>query len=159
MPSNVKGSIGPQIPSTTWEFMALARDVIGLPAFHRIFGVEKSQVSRWAVNPDFSADSQRNPLDRLRMLFERMVEAGESAAVVSMISELARPLGGPVEVCAPVIPERETVQEELLDIHPACTEHSQSIREDRGIRAVEHWEAMSIKEIREATEKYRQEIG
>jgi len=159
MNSNEKGKMMPEIPTSTWEFMSLAYNVLGKGVFYRIFGVEKSQISRWTVNPDFSADHQRNPIDRLRILFEGMVQAGESAAVMSMISEISRPLGGHIELCTPPTPEKENVQEELLDVHPACTEHAQSIRTKQPVRTVEFWEDKSIQQIKEATEAYRREVG
>jgi hypothetical protein len=159
MHSNEKGNMRPEIPSSTWAFMSLARDHLEVSGLHRIFGVDRSQISRWTKNPAVFDDAQRNPIDRLRLLFERMVEAGEAAAVLSMISELSRPLGGPVEVCAPVTPERETLLDELMDIHPACTEHAQSIRRGDELRTVEHWEVEAIRQIREGTEAYRKGLA
>lgn len=155
MKSKEKGNMSPEIPASTWEFFRLARSVLGNSVINRVFGVEKSQIGRWASNPGLENEHQRNPVDRLRALFEEMIEAGEHAAVMAMISELSRPLGGPVQVCAPVEPERETVQDELLDIHPACTEHAQAIRMGQPVRVVEHWGQEARKQIDQATEIYR----
>lgn len=152
-----KGKSSSAIPTSTWEFFGLARDVLGTGSFWRIFGVEKSQVSRWAVNPDAAADHQRNPLDRLAQLFRLMADSGEREAVVARVADLARIVGmelvEPEQTCRP---EHPTIEQELLDVHPACVEHAQAIRRDDGDQAVEAWEREAIRQIKQATAAYRE---
>jgi len=158
--SKRQGSMTPDIPISSWEFFSLSRDILGSGAFWRIFGVEKSQVSRWAVNPHAAGDSQRNPLDRLGDLFHKMVEAGETEACRTQIAELAKIVG--MELATPDAdcqPEGKPIQDELLDIPPAIVEHCQSIRRRDPIQTVESCERAAIREIRQATAAYKEEVA
>ena len=137
----------------------MARNALEVSGLHAIFGVERSQVSRWTKNPEIYDDAQRNPIDKVKTLFSRMVDAGESAAVAAMVVDLSEPLGCHVEMQSPAVPEHESVQDELLDIHPACAEHAQAIRSGGDMRAVEHWEREAIKQIQQATEAFRLKFG
>lgn len=155
-----KGNSMSDIPTTSWEFFSLSRDVLGTGVFWRIFGVEKSQVSRWAVNPGGAGDTQRNPIDRLADLFHRMVEAGEAEACRAQVAQLARAVG--LELATPDAscrPEGKPLAEEIMDIHPAIVEHAQAMRRGDSVQAVEAWEREAIRQIKQATNSYREDIA
>lgn len=156
MKATKKGNMKTDVPTSTWEFFSLCRDVLGTGVFWRIFGVEKSQVSRWSVNPGAAGDTQRNPLDRIMDLFRRMVEAGEVEACRAQVGEFAQLVGlelsTPEESCRA---EGKPLADEIMDIHPAIVEHAQAIRRGDSSQAVEAWEREAIRQIKQATNAYR----
>lgn len=157
MKASKKGNSMSDIPTTSWEFFSLSRDVLGTGVFWRIFGVEKSQVSRWSVNPGAAGDTQRNPIDRLAELLRRMVEAGEIEACRAQVAELARAVG--LELASPDLacrPEGKSLSDEIMDIHPAVVEHAQAIRRGDSQQAVDAWEREAIRQIKQASNAYRE---
>ena len=126
----------------------------------RIFGMEKSALGRMCINPEIHEDARRNHLDRVALHFRKMLEAGHREAVVAQIAEFAALVG--MELVAPdseCQPEGKPVQEELLDIHPAIVEHAQAIRRRDPLQAVEAWERESVRQIKQATNAYREECA
>lgn len=158
MSTHGKGNFLPDVPTTAWEFYGLSRDVLGASGLHRLYGVEKSQVSRWCCNPDFTADTQRNPIDRLRMHFAVMAGQGHAGAVVAMLRELAEPLAGCLELRQRDEPQHACIRDELLDIPPAVAAHAQAIRMGWPLRGVEELQDHALREIRQATEAYRRAV-
>lgn len=156
MKATEKGNMKADIPTSSWEFFSLSRDVLGTGAFWRIFGVEKSQVSRWSVNPGAAGDTQRNPEDRLLELYARMVDAGEVEACRARVAVFAKAVG--LELADPDAscqPEGKPVHEELMDIHPAVVEHAQAIRRGDSDQAVDAWEREAIRQIKQASRAYK----
>lgn len=80
-------------PARSWEVMAALREALGLAGMQRIFSVGHNQIGRYCRNPDISDDAERNPLDRVRLLLARGVEAGAEEAVRMAVGYLLEPLG------------------------------------------------------------------
>ena len=158
MKATKKGNMKTDVPTSSWEFFSLSRDVLGTGVFWRIFGVEKSQVSRWSVNPSAAGDTQRNPEDRLLELYHRMVEAGEIEACRARVAVFAQAVG--LELSDPDAscqPEGKPLADEIMDIHPAVVEHAQAIRREDPEQAVDAWEREAIRQIKQATRAYKVE--
>lgn len=151
-----KGNVAPQIPTTSWEFMALSRDILGQHAMFRIYGMERSTLGRMCLNPEIHEDARRNLLDRVALHLTKMVEAGEVEACRAQVSELCRIVG--MEMTDPDAscqPEGKPIHEELMDIHPAVVEHAQAIRREDSEKAVDAWEREAIRQIKQATRAYK----
>lgn len=142
-------------PFHTWEFFQACSDALGDQKLQSIYNRSYSEIRRWCRNPDFTSDSSRNPLDRLETMVEQLDKYGRRDVAEAAVRRLAKTLGLDLVNVEPCVPERETVAEELLDIHPAIVEHAKSCRAGE-IRAAEAWERQAIEEIRQATEKARQ---
>jgi len=63
-------------PLTSWEFFLFCRKVLGISFLQKVFQRGHSEIYRWSRDPEFTADSKRNPLDRLRLLLKEMRNQG-----------------------------------------------------------------------------------
>ncbi len=72
----------------SWEVMLLSRDKVGATELQKIFSRGQTQINRYCMNP-LAGDAQRNPIDRLRLMFEKLVEAGEDELVRTSLNILA----------------------------------------------------------------------
>lgn len=151
-----KGIDDTVIPTTSWEFMALSRDILGQPAMFRIYGIEHSALGRMCLNPEEKDDARRNPIDRMILHFARMVRAGEVEACRAQVALFAHEVG--LELADPDAscqPEGKPVHEELMDVHPAVVEHAQAIRRGDSDQAVDAWEREAIRQIKQASRAYK----
>lgn len=82
------------LPGQTWEVFSLAREILGLSSLQRSFGNRStSQIGRWCRNPAYTADSERNPLDQLQLMFRLLTDQGARDIVVAALTLLADPVG------------------------------------------------------------------
>lgn len=146
------------VPSRSWEFYALARDILGAATIFRIFGVEKSQVSRWCHNPEFGGDTARTPTDRLRLLLERMADAGQVDAARAELSGMAQALGCRL-VCDDADPDGATVEAECLDDYPVLTAMHAAIRAGEHPDRVDSLAIRAQAEIAETATLHRRTWG
>ena len=105
----------------SWEIMLLCRERIGATELQKIFSRGQTQINRYCLSP-LSGDAQRNPLDRLRLMFEKLVDAGEAELVRSSLNILAECIDSRVQPVAKLKPDKNTVEEECLDDYPELTE-------------------------------------
>ena len=87
----------------------------------KIFSRGQSQINRYCMSP-LAGDAQRNPLDRLKLMFEQLVEAGEGELVRSSLNILAESIDCRVKPLGNPKPDKDTVEEECLDDFPELTE-------------------------------------
>lgn len=80
-------------PVQSWEAMKDFKDAVGPGTMQKIFSCGQTQINRYCRNPKFTADSERNPLDRLRILLEEAQEAGALEAVLAALEYIVEPLG------------------------------------------------------------------
>lgn len=97
-------------PARSWEVMAALREALGLAGMQCIFSVGHNQIGRYCRNPDISDDAERNPLDRVRLLLARGVEAGAEEAVRMAVGYLLEPLGMKAVPVGEAPPDRETCE-------------------------------------------------
>jgi len=105
----------------SWEIMLLSREKVGATELQKIFSRGQTQINRYCMSP-LCGDAQRNPIDRLRLLFEKLVDAGELELVRSSLNILAETIDCRVSDRAAPSPDKDTVEEECLDDYPEKTE-------------------------------------
>lgn len=115
-------------PARSWEVMAALREALGLAGMQRIFSVGHNQIGRYCRNPDISDDAERNPLDRVRLLLARGVEAGAEEAVRMAVGYLLEPLGMKAVPVGEAPPDRETCEAECLDDYPTLLRLHEAVR-------------------------------
>lgn len=108
-------------PVESWEIMLRCRDTVGATQMQKIFSRGQTQINRYCMSPLYG-DAQRNPIDRLGLLFEQLVEAGEQETVRAALNILAEPIGCRVQPTETPVPDKATVEEECLDDYPELTE-------------------------------------
>jgi hypothetical protein len=102
-------------PVESWEMMRDLKAAVGLTEMQKIFSVGTTQINRYCRNPEFTADSERNPLDRLRIMFREANDAGASETVRAALDFLMAPLGLRIMPVENIEPDRPTTKDEQLD--------------------------------------------
>lgn len=98
----------------SFEMMQQIKDAIGAVKMQKIFSVGQTQILRYCRNPQFTEDSERNPIDRMRLLLEQAQEAGADDAVLAALDHIMAPLGLRVAFKENVEPDKPSTDEELL---------------------------------------------
>ncbi len=101
-------------PVASWEIMQAMKAAIGASGMQNIFSVGQTQIGRYCRNPEFTADSERNPFDRIRLLLRQADEAGASEAVRAALDFIMEPLGLRVAFVEDAEPDQPTTIEEML---------------------------------------------
>jgi hypothetical protein len=144
-------------PFRTWEFFECSISVLGATWMQKVWSRGYGQLRRWSRDPAFTSDSERNPLDRLKIVLRELREQGHGDVAESSVRMLAHAIGMEVVSTDPPTPEHDTLAEELLDIHPAVVEHALACQ-DGDVGAAEHYEREAMREIQEPTEACRRAV-
>jgi len=145
-------------PLKSWQFFHAARKILGDAFLIKLYSRGKRQIYRWAADPDFTTDHERNPIDRLRVLLSRLCEVGREDVALSGVSMLAEVVGCELKKIEGAEPDGESLEAECLDDYPALTSFHNAIREGDPPEVVRHLWQEAKKELDETWERYRQEL-
>lgn len=139
----------------TWEMMKCSRDILGATHLQKIFSRGQSQINRYCSSPNHE-DHQRNPLDRLHLLFTKLDEAGERELVVAALNHLSSSIGHRVQEKMEFIPDKLTVEEECLDDYPEKVELDRLISSNAPPEIVRRQGEHTCREIMETVTSYEE---
>lgn len=137
----------------SWEIMLLSKDKVGATELQKIFSRGQTQINRYCMSP-LSGDAQRNPVDRLRLMFEKLVEEGGEELVRSALNILAEPIQCRVRPVGAPKPDKDTVEEECLDDFPELTELDRLISRREHPRIVQRQVERVKQEVDETMTSY-----
>lgn len=137
----------------SWEIMLLSREKMGVKELQKIFSLGHGQINRYCRNPN-SADVQRNPIDRLRLMFELLVEHGEEELVRTALNIMAETIDCRVQPIARPKPDKDTIEEECLDDFPELTELDRLIGRREHPRTVSRQADKVKREVDETIVRY-----
>lgn len=108
----------------TWQFYSTCNHVLGMEFMQQLFKRSRTQIYRWAADPDFTAEesSNRNPLDRILVLVSRLRELGRQDVAQSLAARLAHAAGGEF-TAAPKPLAHKPITEEVMDVLPALARY------------------------------------
>jgi len=109
-------------PLHTWQLFHAYRKVLGDSMLQKIYQRGLRQLQRWSADPRFASDVERNPLDRLEIVLDRLVEIGRADLAVATVSRLARIVNHrliPEET--EIVPDKRDWRDEIMDDYPAIT--------------------------------------
>lgn len=109
------------IPVHTWQFYLAVKKVLGKVFMPTLFKVSPRQVDRWACDPDFSASSQRNPMDRYETLLSELMEVGKVRLARGAVDRQAMIVECRLVCDGEATPDKDNLADELLDDLPAVT--------------------------------------
>lgn len=118
-------------PLTSWEVFLFARKTLGITFLQKIFSIGHTEIYRWSRDPEFTADSARNPLDRLRLLFREMKNQGYEDEAKAGVNFLAESVGCRIEETDRPLPDKPNKHDECLDDYPRLTEFHQAVRDNK----------------------------
>lgn len=142
-------------PSNTWEIMLATRDAVGATEMQKIFSRGQTQINRYCQPPG-AGDGQRNPLDRMQILFKMLAENGEQEVVRSAINLFAECIDCRLKEVTKVVPDKATVEEECLDDFPELVAMDALINRDEHPRVVTRQAEKAKGEIDETLASYMQ---
>ncbi|WP_319760943.1 hypothetical protein [Maridesulfovibrio sp.] len=137
----------------TWEMMQCSRDVLGPTSMQKIFSRGQSQINRYCSSPQHE-DHQRNPLDRLHLLFSMLDEEGERELVIAALNHLCASIGYRIQEQLNVVPDKLTVEEECLDDYPEKVELDRLIACNAAPELVRRQGEHTCREIMETVASY-----
>jgi hypothetical protein len=73
----------------THQLYAAAIQSVGMTEMQKLFKRSPTQIYRWARDPDFAEDCERNPLDRMRALLRQLCAAGRVEVAEGAVKLLA----------------------------------------------------------------------
>ncbi len=126
---------------------------------YEIYGNRNARmINYWAQDPNFSADPKRNPIDRLALLLDRLVEQGNRDVALSALRILAHNADCVLEDRIEVVPDRDTLLGEIIDDMPCLVAYQKAL-EGSDIEEVDRTEAELKRELAENRVKFLEANG
>jgi hypothetical protein len=111
----------------SWQIYDRARKSLR-NEMYEIYGNRSSRmIDYWAQDPDFSAETKRNPIDRLEELLRRLCEADERDAAKAALRILAHATNCYIRDRSDIHPDKETLAEEIIDDLPRLVDYHQAL--------------------------------
>lgn len=63
-------------PLKTWQFYTACRRILGTTNLTKLYRRSPRQIYRWGADPDYTADHERHPLDRLKVMLSGLCDLG-----------------------------------------------------------------------------------
>ena len=136
-------------PLTSWEFFLFCRKALGISFLQQIFKRGLTEIYRWSRDPEFTADSKRNPLDRLRLLLKEMRNQGHEREARAGVNYLAEAVGCRLRETNRPKPDKDSYWDECLDDYPALTAFHDAVRQGKEWAEICHLAEEAKREIDE----------
>ena len=141
-------------PLTTWQFFHAAKKILGDSFLQKVYKKSLRQIYRWSANPDFCEDTEKNPLDRIKIILGRLVEIGREDVAYSAVQMLAEVLDCELVSKNHPTPDKSTIEDECLDDYPTITAFHNAIREGKDKLVVQELLRRAKGELEETYEKF-----
>jgi hypothetical protein len=140
----------------SWQFFLSCKHVLGDVFITSLYNRGARQIYRWSANPDFTSQEghERNPLDRMQILLERLHERGRTDVALSALALMANAIGYEVIPSTPAIPDKASIEEEMLDDYPSLVKLHNSIRNHSSTESIRHFANQAKRDIDETAQKY-----
>ncbi len=113
-------------------------------------------IDYWAQDPAFSAEHKRNPIDRLVEMLVRLCDSEEHDAAKSAVRILANAVNCAVHDRKAVVPDKETLYEEILDDMPCLIDYQRALQAN-DLEAVDQAKAELDREMAENRVRFIEE--
>ena len=142
----------------SWEFFSTARKV-GKEDYYKIFGNRsKRSADYFCQDPLATVDHHTNPLDWMRQLMEVLVANGHKEVAKSGLRLLAGAAQCEIRDCREVVPDKDTLLEEIVDDMPALIEYQRALQGD-DLELVDRARQLLIRELEEDRVSFIMERG
>jgi hypothetical protein len=137
----------------SWEIYDRARKALK-SELYEIYGSRSSRmVDYWAQDPDRSAVTRRNPIDRIEELLHRLCDAGERDTAKAVLRILASATNCYIRDRSDVKPDKETLAEEIIDDLPRLVDYHRALQGD-DLEQVDRMRAGLERELTESRVKF-----
>lgn len=141
----------------SWQFFLSCRRILGDGFMATLYNRGTRQLYRWSADPDFTSPNgyERNPIDRMKTLLERLHEKGRTEIARSALSILSNAIGYEITPIIQNTPDQPTIEAEMLDDYPALIRFHEAIRGGEAQESIQHWGSEAKREIDETLCKCR----
>jgi len=115
------------LPSEPWEIFLWIRQNLSARTIMQVLNVSQVQAYRYCRNPKTNSEACHTPLELLRNLFDEMKEQGGKDVVIIALNYLAQSIDASVRRNGSTVPDKNCLQDELLDNHPKFAELEQAM--------------------------------
>ncbi|MHC1744858.1 MAG: hypothetical protein AB9873_17775 [Syntrophobacteraceae bacterium] len=149
----------PQIRCKTWQMWNSFRRVLGDALLQKVYQRGTRQLQRWSADPDFTAEFERNPMDRYELVLSRLMEIGREDLARAAVSRQAHVVGCELRCIDELNPDRSSITEEILDDHPPLVAFHQAIRNGEDAVVVHQLYQDARREIEETYALYARSVA
>ena len=146
-------------PLLSWQFFHACRKVLGDSCIQKIYKRSLRQIYRWSADPTYADQVERNPIDRLKLILEKLCEVGREDIATAGVNMLAEVVGCELRKIDRVEPDQESIEDECLDDYPALTAFHTAIREGEPREVVRHHWQKAKQELDETWERYMHSLS
>ena len=132
----------------TWKFFSTARKV-AKDEYYKTFGNRsKRSADYFCQDPTATVDHHTNPLDWMIRTIELLIENGEADTAMSGVRILAAAAGCELKKCTDVVPDKDSLLEEIVDDMPALVAYQNALQ-GNDLEAVDRTRQALIRELEE----------
>ncbi|MBI9110262.1 hypothetical protein [Maridesulfovibrio ferrireducens] len=148
-----------KIPTTSHGFFTDCIGLLTAKGLAEALGISITTAYRQAEDPDLTAEPVRNYLDKIKAVFRRLENIGRVDLAVSGLQFLADSIGMRVIPKSSPVPDKDSLEAELLDDLPHLAAVHTAIMEKKPLEEVERLAFIAIREIEEDVVKYKGELA
>lgn len=130
----------------SWQVFHAAQKKLPKGMIQSIYRRSSPLVSQWSANPKYCECTHRNPIDRIRIMFEEMETAGCGEYARWAIDYMAEVLGGRFAPFGDVSSDKGSVDGEVMDVTIAIGSLANEMRESLSDGRLTESEIAIIKE-------------
>jgi hypothetical protein len=142
------------------QFFHACRRILGQAVMGSIYKRSDRQLYRWAADPNFCEDHERNPIDSLKIVLERLCEMGREDVALGGVEILASVFNCRVAIVprSPAQENSKSLAEECLDDLPAVAQYHEALMKKRSVEEIRHYRDAAIRELHENFQVYEASI-
>lgn len=114
-------------PIDPWQWFSGVIYHLGKSSVLKIWNVAERTLERWSADKDFTESVTKNPLVKLEITLEKLMERGKVEFARSAVDSLARIVGCTLREIN-LVSDKKTIEEELLDNIPALARYQEIAR-------------------------------
>lgn len=148
-------------PANPRKWLSTVKDILGETYLLKLFKVSARSLQRYtALAPYVDEESIRgNYIEKHEIILSRLISDGYRDVARSIVSRHADIVGCSIVPATAPEPDKDTIEAECLDDHPALVRFHQAILNGDDVDTVRHRAEKATNEIMETLALYRKQTG
>ena len=147
-------------PLTARQFLKACSKIFGISFMLNFFKISERTFAMWRADKGYVDETsvRTNYIEKHEELLRLLMEEPDGEFIArSIVSKHANIVGSEINIKSPVIPDKESMEEECLDDYPPITKLHNAIRTKLDPAVIEFLGDEARKEIDETVQKYKTE--
>ena len=111
----------------TWQFYSASIRILGMETLTGLYKRSIRQIQRWSADPRTTESHQNNPVDRIEVLLEKLMELGRDDVAIVPVQRMASIVGMRLVPVNEPAPDKDTIADELNDNIPALGRYNDMV--------------------------------